>query len=131
MSKWDDEGMTDKVIEVLGDVRLANDSGHHFGRPFMASYQIAIEIERGHPGTASALGKKLGGAGIGEQVSVAQYVANELSKQIKAMGDRHAIEGGFLSTVDVASMTYSSPDGDITSSLTGTGFDLGLFRLRS
>ncbi len=130
MSKWDDNRMTEKVLDVLGDVRLVNPSGHHFGRPFITSYQIAIEIERRHPGTAAALGKDLGGAGTGAQVSVAQYIGNELSKQIKTSGTSHSVEGGFLSNMNVTSLTYEGPNGPIVSSLTGTGFDLGLFRLR-
>jgi len=130
MGKWDDNDMTAKVLDVLGDARLAGGPGHHFGRAFATSYQIAVEIERRFPGTASALGKHLGGAGIGAQNSVAQYVGNVLSKQIKARGASHPVEGGFLSSIDVVSMTYDSPGGEIVSSLTGTGFDLGIFRLR-
>jgi hypothetical protein len=61
MSKWDSEGMAEKVVEALSDTRLANPTGHHFGRPFVTAYQLAIEIERRHPGTAAALGKGLGG----------------------------------------------------------------------
>jgi len=130
MSKWDENDMTNKVLTVLGESRLAGGGDHHFGRAFVTSYQLAIEIERRIPGTAKALGKSLGGAGTGEQVSVAQYLGNELSKQIKAQGDGHPVEGRFLSSIDVTSMTYQSPEGEIVSSLIGTGFDLGIFRLR-
>ena len=118
MTKWDDNNMTAKILDVLADTRLAGGSGHHFGRAFATSYQIAIEIERRFPGTAAALGKHLGGAGTGAQDSVSQYVGNELSKQIKARGTAHPVEGRFLSSIEVVS------------SLTGTGFDLGIFRLR-
>jgi hypothetical protein len=128
MSKWDDAGMTDKVHEVLLDHRF-DDDDHHFGRTFLTSYQIAIELERRYPGTAALLGKQLGGAGTGEQVSVAQYVANELSKQIKAHAGAHRIEGRFISNLHVSELDYSGPNGTITSSLTGTGFDLALFRI--
>jgi hypothetical protein len=131
MSKWGDNRMTERVLEVLNDVRLVNEGGHHFGRPFVTSYQIAIEVERRHPGSAAALGKQLGGAGTGTQVSMAQYIGNELSKQIKAEGSAHPVEGRFLSNMSVTSLTYAGPSGPIVSSVTGTGFDLGLFRLRA
>jgi hypothetical protein len=130
VSLWEQHDLTTKVVEVLGDVHLNADE-HPFGRPFITAYQLAIALQRRHPNTVQAIGKPVGGAGIGQHNSLAQYLANELSKQIRTRGTDHPVEGGFLSNEDARSMTFADANGEeITSSLVGTGFDLSLFRLR-
>lgn len=84
-----------------------------------------------HPHIRAKLGVEVGGTGIGEQTSLAQYLARELSRRIKTHGGDYPVEGAFLSNEDLTALTYRKPDGNqITSSLTGTGFDLSLFRLK-
>jgi hypothetical protein len=46
MSVWVDHTVEAKVIAVLTDVPLAA-PGHHFGRPYMTAYQLAIECIEG------------------------------------------------------------------------------------
>jgi hypothetical protein len=130
MSMWEQHDLTAKITEILGGVQFDNDE-HHFGRPFVTAYQVAIELQRLYPDTVAGIGKPLGGAGVGQHDSVAQYLANELSRQIKAAGQTHPVEGAFLSNEHARSMTFDGPDGGtITSSLVGSSFDLSLFRLR-
>lgn len=130
MSIWEQHDLTTKVVKVLRGVHCNNDE-HHFGRPYITAYQLAIEVQRIHPETADAIGKPLGGSGVGQHNSLAQYLANELSRRIKAQGDDFPVEGAFLSNENARSMTFTAADGAaITSSLVGTGFDLSLFRLR-
>lgn len=64
---------------------------------------------------------------------MAQYLARELSGRIKraqSTGTDYPVEGAFVSNEHLTSLTYTKADGtQLTSSLTGTGFDLSLFRL--
>ncbi|PWK82580.1 hypothetical protein C8D88_113173 [Lentzea atacamensis] len=129
MSIWERLSVQEKVREALGTVTIVNESGHHFGRPYMTAYQLAIKVDRAHPEIAKELKAEVGGAGKG--YSLAQYLAHQLSQRIKSGGDDFEIEGAFLSNDDVRRLTYSGPDGEpFDSSLTGTGFDISLFRLR-
>jgi hypothetical protein len=130
MSVWEDHDVEDKVIEILSDVHLVNDY-HHFGRPYMTAYQLAIRLHARYPGVAQALGVKVGGVGTGERTSLAQYLARELSRRIKS-DPYHRVQGAFLSNEAVRELTYEDADGQlVTSSLTGTSFDLSLYRLRA
>ena len=132
MSFWDEHDLDDKVLEALRDVTIVNPGGHHFGRPYMTAYQLALKLDRLHSEVKDALGVDVGGAGTGSRNSLAQYLARELSVRIKRNGDSYPVEGAFLSNNHVRSLTYDGPEGEpVTSSLTGTGFDLSLFRLRA
>lgn len=129
MSKWADHDIEAKVVEVLQDVPINNEH-HAFGRPYMTAYQLAIELDRRYPEVRQALGYPLGGSGVGERNSLAQYLAKELSDRIRDGGAAYPVEGGFVSNVSVESIKYHSHDGsEIVSSLTGTGYDLSMFRV--
>jgi hypothetical protein len=108
VSKWDQNDLTAKVVEVLQGVRRNNDQ-HHFGRPYITAYQLAFELQRVYPETVEAIGKPLGGSGVGQHDSVAQYLANELSRRIKTQGLECPVEGAFLSNQNVRSMTFTAP----------------------
>ncbi len=130
MSLWSEHDLTDKVVQILTGVHCNNEV-HHFGRPYISAYQIAIEMQRRFPETVTAIGKPIGGAGTGQHNSLAQYLSNELSKQIKAQGVDHPVEGAFFSNENARSVTFTGVDGDvITSSLVGTDYDMALYRLR-
>jgi hypothetical protein len=128
-SIWQQHDIERKIIEVLRAVPVVN-SSHHFGRPYMTAYQLAIALHRRYPAVAEALHVDVGGSGIGVHTSLAQYLARELSARI-GRGDVRRVEGAFLTNKDVTVLRYVGPNGrDITSSLTGSGFDLSLFRSR-
>ncbi|GGU64367.1 hypothetical protein [Lentzea flava] len=129
MSIWEKLSVQEKVRAALGTVTIVNESGHHFGRPYMTAYQLAIKVDQAHPEIAKELKVEVGGTGKG--YSLAQYLANQLSQRIKNGGDGYEIEGAFLSNDDVCRLTYTGPDGEpFDSSLTSTGFDISMFRLR-
>jgi hypothetical protein len=67
---------------------------------------------------------------LGDHPSLAQYLARELPRRIKS-GDLTTVEGAFLTDEDLVELVYVESDGRRdTSSLTGSGYDLSLFRLR-
>jgi hypothetical protein len=126
---WEDHGLEDKVVQVLKSAP-ANPTGHEFGRPYLSSYQLAIALQRQFPGTVEAIGKPLGGAGTGQQDSLAQYLAMALRREIKKHGPSHPVECAYLSNQDVKDLYFRGPDGPIQSSLPEGGFDMTIFRTR-
>lgn len=59
MSQWNDLNMDTKISEILRvDSHYPN---HHFGRPFMTPYQIAIAFHCQFSQEFQTIGKPLGG----------------------------------------------------------------------
>lgn len=58
-SKWEQYGIEAKLIQILKDVRTTVPD-HHFGRPYLSAYQLAIEFAQRHPEVVQALGYQLG-----------------------------------------------------------------------
>jgi len=123
---WQQYDIENRIIQILREVE---DEGHHFGRPFLTAYQLAIEFDRRHHDIVRDCGYQVGGAGIGERNSLAQYLALELSRHIKDNPD-YPIEGAFISNQDVRELSYNYGQEVVTSSLTGSGYGLSMFRLR-
>jgi predicted ArsR family transcriptional regulator len=133
-SEWERQHLDELVAGVLRDVRQVDES-HHFGRPFMTAYQLAVKLQQRHREAANALHPAVGGSGTGSHNSLAQTLARELSRRIKQARDRgetYPVEGAFLSNDGITNLTYANPGEDpVESSLTGRPEDLALFRLRS
>ena len=127
-SLWQALNITDKVVAVLEDAPEI-ETGHHLGRPFLTAYQIAIEFTRRYPEAAAEIGLPLGGLGAGQRKTLAQYLANGLSRKIKG-GHLPEVEGGFLSNWHLHDISFDANGEIIHSSLTGTYFTLSMFRLR-
>lgn len=132
MNLWERHGLTEMVVDVLGQVPSHN-TGPHFGRPYVSAYQLAIGLHERYRTTVDEIGKPVGGAGIGQRDSLAQYLAQVLSTKISQEGAAFPVEGAFLSNIRVKSMTFHVPSEgeEFTSSLVGAGIDMSLFRLRS
>jgi hypothetical protein len=96
---------------------------HHFGRPFMTAYQIAIEFRMQNPIYQPSL--PVGGLGAGPGQSLAQHLALLLSHGIST-GQIVDIQGAFLSNAHLTSLQFN---GGIVSSLTGTNRGVSMFRL--
>lgn len=126
-SMWASLKMGRKVVEIL-DVR-SHAPGHHFGRPFMSLYQIAIEFKNRYPNEFEALGLPVGGRGAGRRNSLAQYIGRMLSSFIRKYGSAYPVEGCFVSRHHVATLQYKDGDDVIESSL-GDTWDSTVFRLR-
>ena len=125
-SFWQQHNIEDRVIQILKGVE---DEDHHFGRPFLTAYQLAIEFDRRHHDIVIQLGKEVGGADTGERTSLAQYLALELSRQIRDNPD-YPVEGAFISNQNVRELSYNRGNEVLKSSVTGSGYSLSMFRLR-
>lgn len=125
MSQWDSLGMDTKISQIL-EVESHNPD-HHFGRPFLTPYQIAIRFNQRFPGDVSTIGKPIGGKGTGQQDSLAQYIALELSKRI-SNGLITNIEGRFLFRENLHTLQYEDGENIIESS-SMQAYDLSMFRL--
>jgi hypothetical protein len=134
VSKWEQAGVLDAVVVALREIHVNSPDGHHFGRSYATSYQIAIKIDAAHPEIREMLGSEIGGAGTGAHYSFSQYLGRQLSGSIKRAQEAqqpYPVEGAFLSNDHLTALAYRDSHGKaITSSVTGTGFDLALFRLR-
>lgn len=126
-SKWQQYDIESKLIAILREVP-EEAKGHHFGRPFLTAYQIAIEFAQRHPEVVEALGHPVGGEGIGVRYSLANYLAHQLSTRIR--DGLIPVEGVFLSNKHLHAVTFDHNNELITSSLTDTQYTLSMYRLR-
>ena len=124
MNYWRALELQEKVLDIL-DIQSHN-RRHHFRRPFMTPYQIAIEFRKRYPQECDLMRKKVGGKGTGAKHSIAQYFALELSKRIKD-GRITNIQGAFLHRRNLKALVYKDGPEEITSS--AFGYDLSMFRL--
>jgi hypothetical protein len=122
MSQWDDLQMDSKITQIF-DVH-SHDPNHPFRRPFMTSYQIALEFEQRFPNEFRIIGKPVGGLGIRQRNSLAQYIAQRLSARIGK--EITNIEGRFLHRKYLHTLQYE--DGNVQAS-SGQSYDLSMFRL--
>lgn len=128
MSQWNNLKFEERIREILQEVVYYRED-HHFGRPFLSPYQIAIEYASRYPADYRETGLDIGGKGIGESNSLAKYIAGQLSRRIQS-GELSDIEGGFISNNHLNEISFKNGSIKITSSLTDTEYDLSIFRLR-
>ncbi len=128
MSKWEDLHLEEKITNILSDDPYST-SDHHFGPAFLTAYQLAIEFARRYPADVVELGFPIGGEGTGQRNSLSQYLAGELSRNIRSGKIKH-IEGGFLSNQHLKDITFNNEGATIRSSLTNTQYTLSMFRCR-
>lgn len=127
MSNWINYDFEIRVRNILLNSSYKADPTHHFGRPFLSPYQIAIEYDKLYHNDVLAMGYVIGGKGSNTKTSLAQYIARELSSRIKdySISD---IEGGFFSNQDLAEISFNY-NNKIVSSVTNSDKDLSLFRI--
>lgn len=127
-NKWRQHAIAEKLTTILADVTYYRPD-HHFGRPFLTVYQLAIALAERHPEVAQAIGHPIGGAGAGVKFSLTSYLAGQLSLRIRS-GEITQIEGAFLSNNQLKQLIFHSSVGDISSSLIDSEFDLSMFRYK-
>ncbi len=125
MSQWDDLDMDRKIAQIL-DVQ-SHEPSHHFGRPFLTPYQIAIAFQERYPNDCQTIGKPIGGRRTGQQDSLSQYIALQLSRRIKENRINN-IEGRFLYRGNLESLRYEH-NGQTIESSSMQSYDLSMFRI--
>ena len=66
MSTWQNHSIERRIRKILKSVP---DEEHHFGRPFLSAYQIAIAFDQRLP---ALIGKPVDGKGTGRHDSLAR-----------------------------------------------------------
>lgn len=127
MTVWSSE-LEVAIRQALAGVRPAEQNREHLGQPFVTAYQLAIRVLALMP----ELDMPVGGEGIGTQRTLTRYLANELSRRVRAEGDACFVEGAQLSSADVAVMSFRNPQGGdpIRNSNIVARYDTTMFRLR-
>ena len=123
-SLWDELQLEDKIFQILSVESHAPD--HHFGRPFLTPYQLAISFKALFPEDFARIGKPVGGRGTGQQDSFAQYIGKELSQRI-SRGLITNIEGRFLQRKHLLTLQYSD-EGKVVESSAMQAYDLSMYR---
>ena len=125
MSIWQHHAIERRIREILASV---DNKDHHFGRPFVTAYQIAIAFDQNYPHEARLIGKPVGGKDTGTHDSLAKYFANQLSRLISE-DKLPGIEGRYLSGRFLNSLQYDNCGEAVTSSLGHA--NMSIFRLAS
>lgn len=128
-SFWDDKNLGQKIADLLASVTYV-EPNHHFGRPFLTAYQLAVLFKQRFPEDFDEFGHPLGGKGSGVQFSLTSYLARQLSGKIKN-GEITNIEGRFLSNLQLLRIQFVDDGETVTSSLPDSQYDLSMFRLRN
>ena len=123
MSIWQRHSIEARIREILASVPLDR---HHFDRPFITAYQIAIAFEQRHPRDATVIAKPVGGKDTGRYDSLAEYFANQLSRRIDK-GTITDIEGRFLNGRFLKCLQFDNQGDTVTSSLGKA--NMSIFRL--
>lgn len=126
VSFWEDNRLEEKIVQMLAEITYYEPS-HHLGRPFLTAYQLAILVKERFPDTFEGFGHPIGGKGSGDHYSFTSYLAGQLSQRI-ASGQVSNIEGGFLSNRNLREIEFSNGGESILSPLTGSQYDLSMFR---
>lgn len=125
MSNWLSYDIEKRLRRIMGKEYYRMKPNHHFGRPFLSGYQLAIEFDKLYHSDVVSLGYVIGGRGVSVRTSLAQYFARELSHKIenRIITD---VKGIFLSNTELQEVEFK---GGIISSSTGGKYDLALFGL--
>ena len=126
VSFWDSHSMEDKVVQVLSSLTY-HDRDHHFGRPFLTAYQLAVLIKERFPDTFHSFGHPIGGRDSGVSYSFTSNLAGQPSERIRN-GTITCVDGGFLSNEKLKEIEFNDAGSSVFSSLTDTQFDLSMFR---
>jgi len=122
-ASWDQHNVTDLIREILRS--LPADQQYGTGRPFLTSYQIAIELTGRFPRVAAALGHPTGGEGHGPY-ALTTYVARWLPDRIgRGATD---IEMRFLAPDHLVAIQFDDAGSTIDATTNRAGFNSTMFR---
>ena len=125
---WEDNDLGQKLVEVLTSVTYVKPA-HHFGRPFVTAYQLAILLKERFPKVFNRFGHPVEGKGIGVRYSFTSYLARQLSGKLRS-GEITNIEGAFLSNRHLVRFQFDDHGETVISSSTDSQYDVSVFSLR-
>jgi hypothetical protein len=128
MSQWEELGIKSKLERILTSFSRKQ-SPSHLGIPFLSAYQLAILYAQKYPEDLQQLGFPVGGKDTGAWISLAKYLARELSAGIKT-GKITTIEGMLLSNRQVKELVFDNDGEILRSSITGRNASISMFRLK-
>lgn len=127
MALWVRLDLETKIRTVLSDASVPQPN-HHFGRPYLTTYQLAIALLNRYPQLQDEIGMPIGGEGAGDS-SWSQYIARNLSAEIKA-GRITDIQGAFLSGENLSELRFWESAGkEFSASAASAGWGPSLYRL--
>jgi hypothetical protein len=121
---WDAHNMTDLIRDLLRAV--PPEAKYGTGRPFLMTYQIAIEFTRLNPVVAAALAHTTGGEGEGPY-ALTTYIARWLPDRITRGATD--IEMRFLSPQDLINLQFNDGGTVRTATTNQAGWNSTMFRL--
>ena len=120
MSIWKDGHVLERVVESLRNLNAVDNN-------YVTAYQLAIQFAKDHGEVVDKLDLPIGGKGTGEHKSLASYLAQNISSNIK-LGDIENIDIAFLSTTWVKNMEFKDDVGKDFSASDMSA--ISMFRLR-
>src|SRR5689334_17534757 len=103
-SEWKDD-FEDRVIALLRSNQFELKQPHHFGRPFVGAYQLAVAFETHHAAICQQYGKGIGSQYLGMS-NLAAYIARQLSQNIKSDPEGYPVEGVWLAGQGLADLHF-------------------------
>ncbi|MDZ4672728.1 MAG: hypothetical protein SH821_17840 [Phototrophicales bacterium] len=94
------------VLDILRSDVFNLKQAHHFGRPFVTAYQLAVAVEQIIPDICQQLQFVIGEKTANGKINLPQYLANQLSREIKENA-HYEVEGTWLCGTSLVSLTYS------------------------
>ena len=124
LSLWEQHNVTDLIRQILIDIRPKPNYGS--GRPFMTTYQIAVEFVIRFPAVAALLAPSTGGQGQGPY-ALTTYLGRWLPDRIlkRSVTD---IELRFLSPQHLRKLEFDNLGAEMLATSNQAGFDSTMFR---
>jgi len=126
MSDWDQHNIDDLIRQILASVLPETKYGT--GRPFMTTYQIAIEFARRFPNVVVALGHAVGGEGQGP-FGLTVYFARWLPTRITSGPLRGIMEVRFLEPRHLVALEFDNNGTPLAATTNKAGWNSTMFRL--
>tara|TARA_R110002167_G_scaffold22388_2_gene80261 strand:- start:838 stop:1227 length:390 start_codon:yes stop_codon:yes gene_type:complete len=123
-SLWDTNRVTHLVRQILQSHHP--DPTYGTGRPFLTTYQLAIEFSDQFPQVAAILAQQTGGEGHGPY-ALTTYLARWLPDRIRHRGVTD-IELRFLAPIHIAGIQLQSGQSIISTTTDQAGFNTTMFR---
>jgi hypothetical protein len=129
MNDWHTYSLDERIFEILRDVQ-SHEENHHFGRPFITSYQLEVLFTTRYPDVVQALGFPAPLTRVGGRSSLAQTLSRGLSQRIKN-NPNYPIEGRWLSRIALQELVLTDEsEHSLRSSVAETNVGLAMYRLR-